>query len=198
MCKKDMLKFYDYAVTFAEFPDEIALCVNISNCPGHCGHMENGEFKLDCSEPWLLDDIGTYLTNESIDLLIKEHSDITVFGIMGGDNNQEDVIRIANYIHSNYSSIKVGMYSGREFLNMKLLDVLDFYKIGRFIMPQGEVEDWKYENAGPITLPISNQLMFEKKEINDEIIWLNTTYKFRRNKIYDWKSSIIYPEDNKY
>ena len=31
-----MLKVYDVAVTMSEFPDEITLAVNISNCPGMC------------------------------------------------------------------------------------------------------------------------------------------------------------------
>ena len=94
------LKYYDVAVTFSEFPDEVTLCVNISNCPGMCDG---------CSEPWLLEDVGTLLTNEEIDKLISEHQDITVFGLMGGDSNHKDCERIANYVHSTYPNIKVGM-----------------------------------------------------------------------------------------
>ena len=30
------MKYTDTQVTFSEFPDEIALCINISNCPWHC------------------------------------------------------------------------------------------------------------------------------------------------------------------
>lgn len=156
-----MLKYYDYAVTFSEFPDEITLAVNISNCPGYCDG---------CSEPWLLKDIGTELTFEEVDKLIKEHSDITVFGFMGGDNDQNEVANISRYIHQNYPTLKVGMYSGREFLNMDLLDCLDLYKIGRFIMPKGPVEDWHKTNNGVLQFPWSNQLLFEKLKIGEDII----------------------------
>ena len=61
-----MLKYWnqDTTVTFSEFPDEVTLCVNISNCPGMC---EN------CSEAYLQGDIGEYLTNDAIDTLIKNN-----------------------------------------------------------------------------------------------------------------------------
>lgn len=177
-----MLKYYDYATTFAEFPDEISLAVNISNCPGYCDG---------CSEPWLLKDIGTLLTNDEIDKLIKDNSDITVFGLMGGDNNHDDVVRIANYIHNTYPNLKVGMYSGREFLNMKLLNCLDLYKIGRWITPKGPVEEWHKTNNGPLNFSWSNQLLFEKTKINGEEIWINTTYKFRQQPLGNPERYII-------
>lgn len=31
-----MLKFTDTQVTFSEIPDQISLCINLSNCPYHC------------------------------------------------------------------------------------------------------------------------------------------------------------------
>lgn len=181
-----MLKYWkpDTSITFAEFPDEICLAVNISNCPGMCE---------ECSEEYLQGDIGDYLTNEEIDTLIKEHSDITVFGLMGGDSEHKDVVRIANYIHEKYPNIKVGMYSGREFLNMELLNCLDLYKIGRWIPPKGPVEDWHKYNWGPLVFPYSNQLLFEK--IGG--MWFNITYKFRKEVINNPERFIIRPEDNK-
>lgn len=180
-----MLKVYDSAVTFTEFPDEVTLCVNISNCPGGCDN---------CSEPWLREDVGTPLTEEEIDKLIGEHPGITVFGLMGGDNDHNDVARIANYIHSKYSSLKVGMYSGRDFLNMKLLECLDLYKIGRWITPKGPVEEWHKTNNGVLQFPWSNQLLFEKfyNPLLKEYTWINTTSKFRKQPLGDPKRYIIY------
>lgn len=174
-----MLKIYDSAIVMAEFPDEITLAVNISSCPGMCSH---------CSEPWLLEDVGEELTEEKIDSLIADHSDITVFGLMGGDNDHEDCIRVAKYIHENYSNIKVGMYSGREFINLDLAQHLDYYKIGRWIMPEGPVEDWHKTNNGVLQFPWSNQLLFEK--VGNKIV--NITHRFRKEKIGDPKRFIIY------
>lgn len=182
-----MLKYYDYAVTFAEFPDCITLAVNISNCPGYCDG---------CSEPWLLKDIGEELTNEKIDELIKDHPGISVFGLMGGDSDHDDVVRIANYVHEKHH-LKVGMYSGREYMSTKLLNCLDLYKIGRFIMPKGPIEEWHQTNNGVLQFPWSNQLLFEKLQTKDGESWVNTTYKFRKEKVGNPARFIITPEDNK-
>ena len=182
-----MLKVYDVAVTMSEFPDEITLCVNISNCPGYCDG---------CSEPWLLKDIGEELTNEKIDELIKDHPGISVFGLMGGDSDHDDIVRIANYVHEKYN-IKVGMYSGREYMSTKLLNCLDLYKIGRFIMPKGPIEEWHQTNNGVLQFPWSNQLLFEKLQTKDGESWVNTTYKFRKEKVGNPARFIITPKDNK-
>lgn len=182
-----MLKYYDCATTFAEFPDCITLCVNISNCPGYCDG---------CSEPWLLEDVGTELTSEEIDKLIKNNPGITVFGLMGGDNDHKDVARVANYIHENYPDLKVGMYSGREFLNMNLLNCLDLYKIGRWIMPKGPVSEWHKTNNGVLQFPWSNQLLFEKVKLKDEFVWVNVTSKFRKSPLGNPERYIITEDNN--
>lgn len=182
-----MLKFYDYAVTFAEFPEEISLSLNISNCPGMCDG---------CSEPWLLEDVGEELTEEKIDELIAAHPDITVFGLMGGDSDHDDVVRIADYIHKNHKGIKVGMYSGREYMSTKLLNCLDLYKIGRWIMPKGPVAEWHQTNNGVLQFPWSNQLLFEKLQTKDGESWVNVTYKFRKEKVGNPARYIINDENN--
>lgn len=179
-----MLKVYDSAVTFSEFPDEIALCVNISNCPGTCDN---------CSEPWLREDIGEELTDEKINELINLHPNITVFGLMGGDSDYKDVKRIAEYVHKTYPNIKVGIYSGRDYIVEDLISVIDLYKIGRWITPSENIEEWKNKNWGPLQWPVSNQLLFEK--INGLLV--NITYKFREN-LGAWDQYIIKNDnDNK-
>ena len=182
------LKYYDVAVTFSEFPDEVTLCVNITGCVWHCS---------ECSEPWLRPYVGTLLTSEEIDKLIAEHPDITVFGLMGGDSDQEDVVRIADYIHKYHKGIKVGMYSGREYMSDILLSCLDLYKIGRWIMPKGKPEEWHQTNNGVLQFPWSNQLLFEHKETPDGDAWVNVTYKFRKEKVGNPARYIITAEDNK-
>lgn len=180
-----MLRVYDVAVTFSEFPDEIALCANITgcilNCPG-------------CSEPWLKPaDTGDELTEPKIDDLIAEHLDITVFGLMGGDNDHDDCIRIADYIHNKYPGMKVGIYSGRDFINMELAQHMDYYKIGRWIQPDMKhPETWKDKTWGPLVWPVSNQLLFERQ--GNKLV--NVTYKFRQNPINDWSRYIIVPEND--
>lgn len=180
------LKYYDVATTFSEFPDEIALCVNITGCPCHCDN---------CSEPWLRPYVGTELTNEEIDKLISEHTECTVFGLMGGDSNYEDCVRITNYIHEKHPGLKVGIYSGRDWLDLELAKVIDIYKCGRWIDPYqfGDPSEWPKHNCGVLQFAYSNQLYFER--INGKLI--NNTYKFRKEIINNPERFIIKPEDNK-
>ena len=95
-----MIKYVDTKVVFQEYPDEITLAINISNCPYHCP---------ECHSSYLAEDIGTELTNEEVDKLITNNEGITCVGLMGG--NAGDVLRIARYIKE-VSDLKVGWYTG--------------------------------------------------------------------------------------
>ena len=68
-----MLKFVEYKVTFSEFPDEISLCINLSNCPFKCEG---------CHSTYLREDIGNKLDWETLNSLIKENAGITCIGFM--------------------------------------------------------------------------------------------------------------------
>ena len=57
-----MLKYVDTKVTFAEVPNEISLCINISNCPCHC---------INCHSSYLAEDIGEPLNLDNLVKLIK-------------------------------------------------------------------------------------------------------------------------------
>jgi anaerobic ribonucleoside-triphosphate reductase activating protein len=173
-----MLKYWkpDTKVVFAEFPGEVALAVNITNCPGHCAN---------CSEPYLRQDIGEDLTFEEVDRLVEANKGITLFGLMGGDCSHNDVIDIARHIHSAHPDLKVGMYSGCDWLDTTLMFELDCYKIGSYI------SDVSKPNWGPLPLPQSNQLYFEKRVINGRAFWENATYKFRQKPINDYSRQII-------
>ena len=173
-----MLKYYNAEVTFAEFPDEIALCVNISHCPCHCDG---------CSEPWLKDDVGKELTQAEIDRLIAMHPDITLLGLMGGDFDHDYCAEIATYIHQVYPNIKVGMYSGLDSIDLNLARVLDCYKIGRFIMPKGDPKTWPTQVCGPIQFPFSNQKYYE---LHNGML-VDCTYKFRNKPLNDYTKYII-------
>lgn len=172
-----MLKYYDYAVTFAEFPREIALCINITGCPNKC---------KGCSEPWLAEDIGSILDTTALLQLTQQHPGITMIGLMGGDNDHDAVRELTDFVHSELG-LKVGMYSGKDELDLTLANVLDYYKIGRWIPFEGEESTWKNQTAGPICLPTSNQVMY-KREDNRLI---DVTKDFRTRIINNWKTVII-------
>ena len=48
------MKYVDTLVSFSEIPDEITLCINISNCPNKCEG---------CHSSWLQENIGIELNN---------------------------------------------------------------------------------------------------------------------------------------
>ena len=58
-----MLKYFDKAIVFQEIPDEVSLAINITNCPHRCKN---------CHSPYLRENIGTELTYEELDLLLKD------------------------------------------------------------------------------------------------------------------------------
>ena len=173
-----MLKYYDTAVTMSEFPDEISLCVNITNCPGLCEG---------CSEPWLRKDIGTLLTNDEIDRLVALHPGCSVFGLMGGDIDHDDVGRVARYVHEKYPHLKVGFYSGFDYIDLSLVPVIDCYKIGQWIQPSGSPSEWWKQRCGSLCFTFSNQRYFE---IRDNKI-IDATNKFGNTPIGDLRRYIV-------
>ena len=67
------MKYTDTQITFTEFPDEISLCINISNCSFHCPG---------CHSPELWEDIGTELTEEELSKLIEANNGITCVDVV--------------------------------------------------------------------------------------------------------------------
>lgn len=98
------MKYVDTMVTFSEFPHEIALCINISGCPNHC---------KGCHSPYLAEDIGTPLNQETLRSLLKDNEGITCLGFLGGDQNPLTINELAKWVKEAYPSLKVGWYSGR-------------------------------------------------------------------------------------
>ena len=140
------MKYTDTQVTFQEFPDEVSLCINISNCPFHC---------KGCHSPELWEDIGTKLTFEELDSLIKNNEGITCVGFMGGV--PKNVNSLAFHIHMNYPSLKVGWYWGGDKVPSDIeLEWFDYIKLGSYI-----------EELGGLDNPNTNQKMYSVKDWKD-------------------------------
>lgn len=189
-----MLKYVDTRVCFAEVPDEITLCINLSNCPCHC---------KGCHSPYLAEDVGEILTNCRIQKLLKENEGVTAICFMGGDNDPRLVNHYAKLIKESYieevehtckvnqlitlskgitllpgdgillmeplpNPIKVAWYSGRQELSKEIdLANFDFIKLGPY-----------QEENGPLNNPNTNQKFFQV--IDGELI--DITYKFWNNE----------------
>ena len=148
------LKYYDSLVVFQEIPDEITLAINITNCPHRCEG---------CHSPHLREDIGEELTREKLRLLVDANPHITCICFMGGDAQHEEIRELCLQSAAIFPSLKLGFYSGNETLNPRLVDVLDYYKIGPYI-----------EARGPLNSPSTNQSLFE----NRGGLLFDITYKF--------------------
>lgn len=157
-----MIKYLETLITFAEIPDEITLCINITNCPCNC----NG-----CHSSYLSKDIGEELNNDVLDKLISDNSGISCIAFMGGDSSPKEINDLAKYVKDKYS-ISIAWYSGRQELSKDInLDNFDYIKLGPYI-----------KELGPLTSKTTNQRLYQYgKFFSDYTIdkcWRDITYKF--------------------
>ena len=157
-----MIKYLETLVTFAEIPDEITLCINITNCPCNC----NG-----CHSSYLSKDIGEELNNDVLDKLISDNSGISCIAFMGGDSSPKEINDLAKYVKDKYP-ISIAWYSGRQELSKDInLDNFDYIKLGPYI-----------KELGPLTSKTTNQRLYQYgKLFSDYTIdkcWRDITYKF--------------------
>ena len=123
-----MVKYYNSMVVFEEIPDEITLAINITNCPCRC---------VNCHSKFLWEDVGTELTFEELERLIKENDGITCVCFMGGDANPKEINDLATYISAKnmcgYKSLKIGWYSGKDELSEDIdIRLFDYIKLGHY------------------------------------------------------------------
>lgn len=157
-----MVKYVDTLVSFQEVPDEISLCINISNCPCHC---------KGCHSAYLAEDIGEYLTPNKLLELVSSNKGISCVCFMGGDSNPENINGLAAVIRYQ-TNLKIAWYSGRQYIPEGFnLSYFDYIKIGPYIPELGGLDS---ENT--------NQIMYKIED--DKLI--DITYRFR----HDFKSSI--------
>lgn len=137
-----MLKYVDTMVTFSEVPDEISLCIEISNCPCHCKN---------CHSSYLAEDIGEELNVNSLHKLISDNKGITCVAFMGGDADPLSVNAYASIIKEQFPNLKVAWYSGRQELSKEIdLQNFDAIKLGPYI-----------EEFGPLNSKTTNQRFYK-------------------------------------
>lgn len=156
-----MLKYTEAIVGFSEVPEEIALCINISNCPIHCEG---------CHSPHLWEDIGTPLTKEELNALIEKNEGITTVCLMGGDSNVAELWAVAKYLREN-TFLKIGWYSGKKFLKDTPLEYFDYIKTGPY-----------KKDLGGLDSITTNQRFFEVKQGTNGTSLKDITFKFRNNE----------------
>lgn len=154
-----MLKYVDSKVVFAEIPDEITLAINISNCPCHCEG---------CHSSYLAEDIGEPLDLQHLTNLIDGNKGITCVCIMGGDANPSEVDDIAQDIKEYYPNLKVGWYSGRDYISKDIdMSNFNYIKYGHYD-----------KDKGPLNSKTTNQVMLEIDVIQGKVFTKDITAKF--------------------
>ena len=155
-----MLKYTDCLITFSEVPDEISLCINISNCPIHCSGCHSKE---------LWGDIGQELTKTRIEDLLTSNHGVTCVCFMGGDAEPIEVNKLSEWVHEHYgNTIRTAWYSGRDSYPTFIPD-FDYIKIGSY-----------REDDGPINVKTTNQKMVKIHKDSTSSHWYmeDITYKF--------------------
>ena len=165
-----MLKYTTAQVTFSEVPDEITLCIEISNCPYHCP---------ECHSKHLWNDVGNELNTEALQELIDNNKGITCICFMGGDSDLETLKQLMFNckLRSDYP-YRIAWYTGRNtFPDKELLDLLDYIKLGPYIA-----------EYGPLNSPTTNQIFYARggtPALNKISAYNNTFYditdKFWKN-----------------
>lgn len=160
-----MLKYVDTKVTFSEVPDEISLCINISNCFCHCKNCHSPYLAEDIGEPLIYKDTHnnrTVINCNPLSELIEANKGITCVCLMGGDSNPEYINILGKTIKCH--KLKSAWYSGRQELSKEIdLKNFDFIKLGPYI-----------EELGPLNSRTTNQRFY--KVSDGELI--NITSKF--------------------
>lgn len=151
------MKYVDTLVSFSEIPDEITLCINISNCPNKCEG---------CHSSWLQENIGIELNNYELYDIINKNSGISCVCFMGGDSNPEEINNLAIKIKS--KDLKVGWYSGKSEISDKInIKNFDYIKIGPYL-----------KDKGPLSDKNTNQKMYEIIHFTGMNSLKDITYKF--------------------
>ena len=162
-----MLKYVNTQVTFSEVPDQVSLCIEISNCPIQCPG---------CHSKYLWDDIGTPLNKEALLELLSKNDGVTCVCFLGGDQAIASINWLAKCVKEFNPNLKVAWYSGQHELDKDInLEYFDYIKIGPYI-----------EECGPIDNENTNQRLYQYNPcFSDYTIgkcWRDITHEFWRDK----------------
>ncbi len=177
-----MLKIASYDIVFQEVPGEVTLALNISGCPCHC---------KGCHSPHLWEDTGEPLTTDLLDVLIEKYAGlITCVCVMGGDQEPEEVFRLAEHVKTHSPSshthppLHTAWYSGRPYTPDSAdfkppfrfhLSVFNFLKFGPYI-----------ETLGGLKSERTNQRLYKRVGSGTPDApyeWQDVTSTFRRKTL---------------
>ena len=136
-----MIKFISHAVTFAEVPDEVTLCVNVTGCPHRCPG---------CHSPELRQDTGKDLEEALPGLLQKYGADITCVCLMGEGQDIDALCRCLSMIRQ--AGFMTCLYTGcdKPSTVLQAVPYLNYLKLGHYD-----------SQLGGLASPSTNQRMYQ-------------------------------------
>lgn len=134
------MKFLKFDVVFHEHPLHTSLAFSITGCPNKCSG---------CHSPELREDIGEELSGDIFLKIIKKYSGLANNIIFfGGDHLEDELCKLISIAKD--EGYKVTLWSGCNKVSDRLLEILDYVKVGEY-----------NEKLGPLGSPTTNQQYFE-------------------------------------
>lgn len=125
-----MIKYTTTQVCFREVPDEISLCINISNCQNQC---------KGCHTPMLRLDVGRSLDHDELSMLVKVNEGITCVCFMGCGKSPDEMSSLAKSVKE--FGLKTCIYLGDSEIPKGInLLYFDYIKIGPYIAEFGPLD----------------------------------------------------------
>ena len=152
----------DNQITTQDVPDEITLAISLSGCPLHCKGCHS-------SFTWR-EDFGEILTDEKMNELLDKNKYISCVLFYGGEWKLERLLELIAIVKQR--NIKVCLYTGLTMEEVqeqkaKLLDVLDYIKVGRWV-----------EKLGGLNHKTTNQRLYRIQRDGDKTEFIDITGMF--------------------
>ena len=136
--------FYNENVVLQEVPDEISICFNISGCPLNCVGCSWRNTELKPRE----------LTRELYEEILEKNKNLASCVVfMGGDWKRAELAALLSAARA--KGYKTCMYTGKTTVDLDLLQLLDFVKLG----------PWQ-ANLGGLDRETTNQAFFKIEKLN--------------------------------
>lgn len=130
------------SMALQEVPNELALAIEVTNCPFRCHNCHSSELQEDIGVPLTIYTLENILAR----YYVNQKYLISCILFMGGDQHPEllDLLK-----HCKTHGLKTALYTGHTDISDELKSYLDFYKVGQYI-----------EECGDLTSPTTNQRFY--------------------------------------
>lgn len=124
-----MLKYRSLQTSFSSVDSEISVAIEITNCPHKCDG---------CHSPELCEDIGSEICPDNIEMILLPFMDFyakplfTCIVFMGGDHDSETLVNILERCKKSFPKVKLCLYTGSEYINPKIFNLLNYLKVGKY------------------------------------------------------------------